>query len=509
MIRSVNQSLLRSLSTNMITEGSRPMMHSQMKFFRLCACCLFIMPLLGQAVHAEGVTRQQLQMLIPDQQDLQGFTRIRPAGAVPMSQASSQAEAIEDEVILDGQEAEYHPGWVALPGQAGAMSQIVRSFYSESGEFEIVMTMNVCDSPESAHLEVQHFLQACSTRFQKGTFSGAAAIGDESWFNPSGYSTLIGRAGRAVFLIVGSRSWLASRRGNTPRFPEAAVEAVAYQILLRASQQSALTGVPAQDTRPDAKGRTLPKNALWVAGRVYVPAREFAKAMSRSGGGRDVHAQGLTGEQLQALLPDEKNLPGFLRVAPEGEDPPIPGMDSPATPLHDQIWLPDAGSVSAKAGQGMVAQPSHSLGGMRRTLYSANGLYFIEMRVELCETREAAGAQLQDFLHGSSGIFNKGTFTGSSVIGDESLFLPADIYGSPLIFRAGNLFVLVTGRPSASVSRNGGHPAVFPPEAVEDLAYQILLRASQKVALTGVSSRSARLAVNGHTMSTGTPRPSP
>ncbi len=182
------------------------------------------------------------------------------------------------------------------------MSQIVRSLYSEDGEFHLVLTMNICDAPETAHLEVQEFLQACSTRFQQGTFSGASALGDESWFNPSGYSTLIGRKGRVAFLIEGRRSFLASRRGNFPRFPKAAVEAVAYQILLRASQQAKLTGGTAQNTRLAVNGHALPQNALLVGRQSYVPVREFAKAMGlTSGWDAKTGALTLTGAGCKAV----------------------------------------------------------------------------------------------------------------------------------------------------------------------------------------------------------------
>ena len=253
-------------------------------FSWLCVCGLFMSLAGGQSARAQGATQQQLQTLIPDQQDLQGFTRVRPFGEFANPDGSSRAGVIEDQVILGGQEDEHHPGWVTLPDQDGRMSQIKRSLYSESGEFELVMTVNICDTPEAAHLEVQHFLQVCSTRLLQGTFSGAPAIGDESWFNPSGYSTLIGRSGRMVFLIEGSRSFLASRRSNSPRFPEAAVEAVAYQILLRASQQAKLIGGTAQNTRLAVNGHALPKNALLVGKQTYVPVKEFAKAMGLTSG---------------------------------------------------------------------------------------------------------------------------------------------------------------------------------------------------------------------------------
>ena len=268
----------------MPTRAEYPMTTLYKTFSWLCVCCLCMSLAGGHNARAQGTTQQQLQTLIPDQQDLQGFIRVWPAGEFINPDGSSRAGVIQDQVIVDGREDEYHPGWVTLPDQDGTMSQIKRSLYSESGEFHLVMTINICDAPETAHSEVQDFLHACSAPLQQGTFSGASAIGDESWFKPGGYSTLIGRTGRMVFLIEASRSFLASRQGNSPRFPEAAVEAVAYQLLLRASQQSALTSVPAQDTRLAVNGHSLPKNALLMGKQTYVPVKEFAKAMGLTSG---------------------------------------------------------------------------------------------------------------------------------------------------------------------------------------------------------------------------------
>ena len=253
---------------------------------------------------------------------------------------------------MDGQEDEYHPGWVTLPDQGGRMSQIKRSLYSENGELHLVMTMNICDAPETAHLEVQHFLQVCSTRFQQGTFSSASAIGDESWFNPSGYSTLIGRTGRVVFLIEASRSFLAGRRGNSPRFPEAAVEAVAYQVLLRASQQAKLTGGTAQDTRLAVNGRALPQNALLVGKHVYVPVREFAKALGLTSGwdaktgaltlsGPKRGTVALTAGSTQATVGGAKALALAVPVLKDG--------GQPVMALSDLLRL-TGGRVTSRAG---------------------------------------------------------------------------------------------------------------------------------------------------------------
>jgi hypothetical protein len=272
-------------------QGNSQLSRFQIKHLTL-ACCILLNGLVTTtyAVFAQTVTPQQLQSLAPEEQDLQGFTHTRPAGEIPLPDAYSsvehqwykpvsKAEIIENEYTTGHNENEWHPGWAELPDIRGQMSQIVSSFYSNDGVYHLTITMNICDTPDTARTELAQFLLGCSARFQKGTFSSIISIGDESWFNPNGYSTLVGRAGRVMFLIDGQRSWLASHEGTYPSFPEAAVENVAYQSLLRASQQTALTGVSAQNAHLTVNGHTLPKNALKVAGRVYVPVQEFAKAM--------------------------------------------------------------------------------------------------------------------------------------------------------------------------------------------------------------------------------------
>ena len=204
--------------------------------------------------------------------------------------------------------------------------------------------------------------------------------------------------------------------------------------------------------------------------------------------------------QLRALALDEGELPGFSRVAPAGENPPISGVPSPAMTTQDQFWQPYTWAGTEPA---LVTQPEHFLKAIRRVLYSTDGMYFIEMRIEVCSTEADAKAQLQQFLRGSSAIFSEGTFTGSPVIGNESMFRPADFYGSTLIFRSGNEFVMVSGRQSAGSNRNGGPSYVFPTAAVEAVAYQLLLHASQQPELTGVTAQQVSMDVNGRALPKG------
>ena len=266
------------------------MIHLKLTGFLLVACGLLAgLMFPGQAAPLT-VTPQQMQSLLPDESNLQGFTRIRPAGELVVlpdpSQANQQvqltspASYIEDKTVINSDATQWLYGWTPLPNDPGAFSQIMRSLYSKDGMYQITINLNVCASSQTASDEVAQFLRGCSTSFQKGSFSDqATTIGDESWINPSGYSTLIFRAGKSVILIDGTRSQFASREGGVPPFPGAAVEAVAYQVLLRAAQQPDLTGVTAQQAQVAVNGHALPKGALLVGKQVYVPVQAFAKAM--------------------------------------------------------------------------------------------------------------------------------------------------------------------------------------------------------------------------------------
>ena len=70
----------------------------------------------------------------------------------------------------------------------------------------------------------------------------------------------------------------ATQSGKNEPFPTGAIEIAAYQCLLRASQQTALTGVFTQSASLSVNGHTLPTGTLRVAGQTYVPVAEFARA---------------------------------------------------------------------------------------------------------------------------------------------------------------------------------------------------------------------------------------
>ncbi len=268
----------------------------------LIACGLLVgLTFSGQSA-PPMVAPQQLQALLPNESNLQGFTRLRPAGELG-TQPLSPATYIEDKTVINSDATQWLYGWAPLPDHPGSFSQIMRSLYSENGSYQITITLNVCGSSEVATDEVTQFLNGCSTRFQKGSFNAQTiSIGDESWVNPSGYSTLIFRAGNTVILIDGTRSQLASQVGYDPPFPTAAVEAVAYQILLRASQQPELTGVTPEQAQVAVNGHALPKGAMRVAGQTYVPVQAFAKAMGlTTGWNAKTGALTLTGPQQKPI----------------------------------------------------------------------------------------------------------------------------------------------------------------------------------------------------------------
>ena len=239
-------------------------------------------------IQVQAMTAQKIQSLAPDQQDLQGFTRLRPAGAllpkdVPLDgrlvAVPSPIAQTEDHVQTRADRTDNPPYW----RQGTICDRVERTLYSDSGLYELDMTITLYDTPEVAKEDLKDSIRTSSGRFQPGSFTSPEAIGDESWFLPQNgkFKMLTFRLGRMVVLVEGSRSRLAI---TDLEFPPAAVEAVAYQILLRASQQAKLTGTAAQDTRLAVNGHALSNNALLVGKQTYVPVREFAKAMNLTSG---------------------------------------------------------------------------------------------------------------------------------------------------------------------------------------------------------------------------------
>ena len=235
---------------------------------------------------AQNTSEQHLSALMPGEQDLQGFTRVRPAGEIHTPEAYSQSEhkwshplspaaPTEDDVRLNVGASEWMPGRQSAPGRTDQISRIERNLYSLDGAFHLLVRVTTCASPAAASQELGNFRRGCSRFLVPGSLTGEAQMGDESWVPEQPRSDFIAfRYGRIMALVSGDRSSVASRQGMDSAFPVAALEAVAYQILLRESQQAHV----------NVNGHALPKGALMVGRQTYVPVREFARAMGLTSG---------------------------------------------------------------------------------------------------------------------------------------------------------------------------------------------------------------------------------
>lgn len=252
----------------------------------LLTMSLLVLP---SGIHAQPVTAERLQALAPDEQDLQGFVRVRPAGEeIPDREFSEESQTwvqpvsvatvIKDKIQINAQKPTSGPLW--QPGKT--CSRVVRTLYSENGLYRLDMTITVYDTPLDAQEDLVCYKRGLSVPLEKGSLTSPRIIGDESWTDLRSqpqrdrFNTLTFRQGRTVVFLQGTRSRIAAPSIN---FPPAAVEAVAYQIQLRAAQQPELTGVSVQQAHVDVDGHALPKNALQLAGQTYVPVAEFTKAM--------------------------------------------------------------------------------------------------------------------------------------------------------------------------------------------------------------------------------------
>jgi hypothetical protein len=232
----------------------------------------------ASATSEQVPTKPQLQRLAPSEEDLQGFVQVRPAGEMPRGWAPrvwspqtqtlidpvSPAVPLEDEVDLN------------------IVSNLHRTLYSQDGLYQLNIQVELCDTSADAAEQLDSYLQSCQAKFTYGTFDGGPVVGDASWVLPATGGTanvMVCRSGKMMIVVTGDLSASAARHQMHINFPKAAVEAVAYQVLLRASQQPQLTGVSVLQARMDVNSHALPKNALQVAGQTYVPVTEFAKAM--------------------------------------------------------------------------------------------------------------------------------------------------------------------------------------------------------------------------------------
>ena len=269
------------------------MMPRMFLYLGLVLVMLTFMP--AVAVHSQDLTREQLQMLAPNEQDLQGFVRVLPGHDTPSllrnddtgATPQALAQPIKEIISLRNDPAGSTP-WFSSFSEAASVGAIKRLFQSADGTFDLDIEMVLCDSPEAAHEQLSH-LHWTAGMWKPGRWTGPEMIGDESLalVENGRIRTLAFRYGSLLAVIEGdrsNRSFMFNRALTIQTMPPAAVEAIAYQIVLRASQQAKLTGGPAQNTRLAVNGHALPKNALLVGKQVYVPVREFAKAVGLTSG---------------------------------------------------------------------------------------------------------------------------------------------------------------------------------------------------------------------------------
>ncbi len=221
------------------------------------------------------VTRDQLQALMPVESDLQGFTRLKMQKFEPSQDMTGQES---DMIELNQDVTQWFPGRPPTPKETGTISLIRRRYVSANNLYWVTIEISLRATPEAATKEVENFLHSVQAGYQPGTFSGASQIGDASYF--SGEDALLFRCGRMMVYINGSLTWSATHQQNdVPKFPTSAMEAIAYQTLLLASESSTLTAVSSQTARVNIDNQILHKNGSLIAGRTYVPVAEFAKAM--------------------------------------------------------------------------------------------------------------------------------------------------------------------------------------------------------------------------------------
>ena len=237
----------------------------------------------------QSLAFKQLISIMPDEHTLQGFVRMRPAGEIYLPQQWSTDEhkwilpVSQSEILKD--EFDSNVNLKRTYGIDGFGSRMERQFYSTDGFYHLSIELLVCDSQAAASSiidTIRHQSQAVTI---PGSVGSTSMIGDESWVDASkGESShnaefLLMRVGRLVATLGGDVSSNGRQNGRDAVFPGLAIQAAAYQLLLQTFQQTTLTGMLSKNTHLAINGHALPKNALKVAGRVYVPVQEFAKAM--------------------------------------------------------------------------------------------------------------------------------------------------------------------------------------------------------------------------------------
>lgn len=241
---------------------------SAVSFFLLNTTCCLAQP--------QEVTLEQAQTLLPNGLELQGFVQARAIGISTTPEIGAEDDFIGTMPIVPRSYIPYN----APLRHAGTVTRISRGFFSSDGAQTIGITLKLCDSPQTAHEDIQNDIWGAQMAWKEGSLTVLQPTGDESWTPVGSSKEMLCRFGRMVVLVRGSVS-PSAKNGAVPigDFPSGGIEAIAYQILLRAAQQPQLTGVTAQQASLAVNGHSLPKGALLVAGQTYVPVQEFAKAM--------------------------------------------------------------------------------------------------------------------------------------------------------------------------------------------------------------------------------------
>lgn len=215
-----------------------------------------------------GITAAQLQALLPDEQDLQGFVRIRPAFDTP---ERIKPQPIPDIIKLNTSAA-------GINGRTNSVPGIARALYSQSGFYIVTMALSLYDSAATAHNHVTMGRKLTQQMFQLIQLDPSAD--EETWFNSNrNGSTLFFRRGKAVISASGGLTGPPEQaRGHEP-FPPESVLAIGQMIDLRLARQFLLTSAPSHGVRVAVNGTTLPAQAALLVGKqLYVPVTEFAKA---------------------------------------------------------------------------------------------------------------------------------------------------------------------------------------------------------------------------------------
>lgn len=314
-------------------------------FFLAGALLLGIVPL-GKAAPVQNVTREQLQRFIPNENDLQGFVRLRLAQALP-SQDTTGADS--DFVEINQDASKWSPGRQPAPGREGTINRILRNFASKDAHYTISVEVRLCDSPKAAADEAMDFQSSAQARYYPGKQFGLSQLGDESWFTNG---ALLFRYGNLMGFVSGDQSFPGVVSSKVPRLPASALVAVAYQICLRASQQARLTGVSTQAARLAVNGKPVSGSPLQVGKQVYVPVVEFARAMGLQSQWNDkTGALTLSGPNQQTISVTAASTSAKVgQTSVTLKTPVLKEANQPVMALDDLLTLVKGKVISRKGG---------------------------------------------------------------------------------------------------------------------------------------------------------------